>query len=74
MMEVEALFRAELTKVREQRDTLMRVLNQIRGIHSPFICGESGERGPDGLSERIIVCPAYGADITAVYVRVKKES
>jgi hypothetical protein len=63
-----------LETVREQRDALIRVLNQIRGIHSPFICGASGERGPDGLSERIIVCPAYGADVTAVYVRAKKES
>jgi len=70
-----------LETVTQERDTLrgavdalMRVLNQIRGIHSPFICGESGERGPDGLSERIIVCPAYGADVTAVYVKVKKES
>ena len=63
-----------LETVREQRDALMRVLNQIRGIHSPFICGASGERGPDGLFERIIVCPAYGADVTAVYIRAKKES
>jgi hypothetical protein len=62
-----------LETVTAQRDVLLRVLNQIRGIHSPFICGASGELGPDGLSERIIVCPAYGADVTAVYVRAKKE-
>jgi len=63
-----------LEDVTAQRDVLLRVLNSIRGLYSPFICGESGERGPDGLSERIIVCPAYGADVTAVYVRLKKES
>lgn len=70
MMEVED----ELARVTAQRDVLLRILNSIRGHHSPFICGESGERGPDGLSERIIVCPEYGADVTAVYVRLKKES
>lgn len=35
-----------------------------------FITGESDEKGPDGLPERIMICPAYGLNGVAVY---KKE-
>jgi hypothetical protein len=73
-MEVEDNLRAELAKTKEAMYKMAEVLNRLSGHYYPFICGESGERGPDGLSERIIVCPAYGADVTAVYVRLKKES
>ena len=38
---------------------------------SYFITGESGEKGPDGLPEHILVCPAYGLNGVAVYKKVR---
>jgi len=32
-----------------------------------FICGEAGELDESGLPEYILVCPAYGVNVTAVY-------
>ena len=34
-----------------------------------FICGEAGEKDSMGLPEKIMVCPAYGLDGFATYVK-----
>ena len=38
-----------------------------------FISGESGDKDRNGLPEAISVCPAYGADFTVTYVKIKTE-
>lgn len=38
---------------------------QLSGVY--FICGEGGEKDSLGLPDRILVCPAFGADITVIY-------
>lgn len=35
----------------------------------PFICGTMGNAGPDGLHDGYLICPTYGADITAHFTR-----
>ena len=62
----------ELARLREQRDKFAAILAKMQGIYYPFICGESGHKGTDGLPEKITVCPAYGSDITAIYVKQGK--
>ncbi len=37
----------------------------------PFICGVIGKRGPDGLHDGYWICPAPGADVVVVFMRVK---
>lgn len=32
-----------------------------------FICGHAGELDESGLPQHILVCPAYGVNVTAVY-------
>lgn len=32
-----------------------------------FICGEGGDKDAMGLPDKILVCPTYGVNITAVY-------
>ena len=36
-----------------------------------FICGQIGSTDENGLPDKIIVCPAYGSDITEIY-EIKK--
>jgi hypothetical protein len=42
----------------------------------PFICGYMGKPGSDGLHERYMICPMYGADAncTAIYSRTVSRS
>lgn len=37
----------------------------------PFICGDVGPKGEDGLRPAYLICPMFGADhrLTAVYKR-----
>jgi len=45
---------------------------KFQGVY--FICGETGEKDQNGLPEKIMVCPAFGADYrcTIMYEKVKK--
>lgn len=61
---------AEIQRLREKCDKQAVILQKITGRSGPFICGVAGEKGPDGLEERIYVCPQYGLEGMAVY---KKE-
>jgi hypothetical protein len=40
-------------------------------ISGPFICGSSTEKDGHGLPNVLHICPAYGAQITAVYEKIK---
>ena len=42
-------------------------------IPGPFICGQGGEQGTDGLHERYQICATYGSDVVAVYERVRTQ-
>jgi hypothetical protein len=37
----------------------------------PFICGEAGEKGKDGMPEFFFIAPTYGVDGFAVYKKDK---
>ena len=62
----------ELARLRAQRDKYADILRKMQGVYYPFICAESGSKGKDGLPEKVIVCPAYGSEITAIYVKQGK--
>lgn len=40
---------------------------QLHGVY--FICGEGGEKDSLGLPDNILVCPAFGTDVTKVYIK-----
>lgn len=48
------------------------MLNDLASA-GPFICGHGGEKGSDGLPDRLHVCPALGSDVIATYQRLSKE-
>jgi hypothetical protein len=62
----------ELKKLNEKLSKIVKHIyaEQLPGVF--FICGEAGERDPNGLPEKILVCPAYGADWSVVYTRADK--
>lgn len=37
-----------------------------------FICGAGGKLDKNHLPERIAICPAYGSDVTEIYVKMEK--
>jgi hypothetical protein len=58
-----------------QNARLRKIVQHIYAERIPntfFICGEAGDRDANGLPEKILVCPAYGADWSAVYTRDNK--
>jgi hypothetical protein len=71
----------ELAKLREEVETLkkgyeaaMKIVRSTYPDKFPdtyFICGEGGEKDNNGLPDRVLVCPAYGADWFEVYERAK---
>jgi len=60
----------ELERLVEKCNKQAMILQKITGKSGPFICGVAGDKGADGLNERIYVCPEYGLDGFALY---KKE-
>jgi hypothetical protein len=64
----------ELEQLRKENARLMEELKRLYGVDRPFICGEAGGKGPDNMSEFILVCPAYGADGFAMYKKHKDYS
>jgi hypothetical protein len=64
----------ELEKLREENVRLVEELKRLYGVERPFICGTAGDKGEDGMSEYILVCPAYGADGFAMYKKHKDYS
>ena len=47
---------------------------QLELFYDPFVCGEAGERGADGLPEQLFICPTLGLTGFAVYKKVKDYS
>lgn len=65
---------AEIQRLREKCDKQAMILQKITGRSGPFICGVAGEKGADGLEERIYVCPQYGLEGMAIYKKEKDYS
>lgn len=74
MEEIEEL-RAEVKRLKEKCDMQARVLMSLAPDRCPgvlFITGHLGTKDKNGLPEKLLVCPAYGADWAEVYVRTKE--
>lgn len=60
-----------ILKLAEENERLKTIIRHAvadrTGVY--FICGEAGEKDANGLPEKIMVCPAMGADGFAVYER-----
>jgi hypothetical protein len=64
----------EIEQLRKENARLVEELKRLYGVERPFICGQVGEKGSDGMSEFVLVCPAYGADGFAMYRKHKDYS
>jgi hypothetical protein len=49
-------------------------LKRLYGVERPFICGDMGDTGVDGMREYYLICPMYGADGAAIYKKHKDYS
>ena len=49
-------------------------LRKLFGVERPFICGVAGGVGADNMADYVLVCPAYGADGSAMYKKYKDYS
>jgi len=49
-------------------------LKRLYGVERPFICGDMGDTGADGMREYYLICPMYGADGAAIYKKHKDYS
>jgi hypothetical protein len=60
----------------EQNKRLSKIIAALMPhlVEHYFICGEGGEKDDNGLPDAISICPAYGADWTVTYKRVKHEN
>jgi hypothetical protein len=57
-------------KERNVINIALKVLRQAfsdKVPYVPFICGEAGKKGKDGMPEYFMICPNYGLDGFAVY-------
>lgn len=62
----------EHEELEKLRTIIRHALAEKNGLY--FICGEAGERGQDGLPERVLICPAYGLSGFAVYTKTSAYS
>lgn len=65
-----------ITYLESENEKLKSILRKIFPEKSGdfFICGEAGEKDTMGLPERILVCPAYGADGFVTYKKAGEYS
>lgn len=62
-----------MKEITDEEYTLFRKLASVWYHSKPertgayFICGEAGEHDKLGLPDAILVCPAMGSNITAIY-------
>lgn len=71
--EVEA-FPGELKKLREENERFRRIITHATATQREcvyFICGESGDRDQMGLPYQVLICPAHGLDVMAVYTKTQ---
>jgi hypothetical protein len=58
----------------KENERMREELRKLFGVERPFICGTAGGTGADGMSDYVLVCPAYGADGAAMYKKYKDYS
>ena len=69
----ETLDEKELSVVSIALKSLQSILYEQLS-YVPFICGEAGDKGPDGMPEYFFICPNYGLDGWASYKKHKDYS
>lgn len=61
--------------IEEENARLKRIVRHLLpDMDAFFVCGEVGDKGPDGLPEKILICPSYGLDGFAVYTKTSDYS
>ena len=58
----------------KENERMREELRKLFGVDRPFICGVAGGVGADGMADYVLVCPAYGADGSAMYKKYKDYS
>jgi hypothetical protein len=58
----------------KDNERMKEELKRLYGVERPFICGDMGDTGKDGMREYYLICPAYGADGAAIYKKHKDYS
>lgn len=58
----------------KDNERMKEELKRLYGVERPFICGDMGDTGVDGMREYYLICPAYGADGAAIYKKHKDYS
>jgi hypothetical protein len=58
----------------KENERMREELRKLFGVERPFICGVAGGVGADGMADYVLVCPAYGADGSAMYKKYKDYS
>ena len=58
----------------KENDRMREELRKLFGVERPFICGVAGGVGADNMADYVLVCPAYGADGSAMYKKYKDYS
>ena len=58
----------------KDNERMKEELKRLYGVERPFICGDMGDTGADGMREYYLICPAYGADGAAIYKKHKDYS
>ena len=64
----------EVRALEAELAALQDLVQRYHGIDRPFICGHVEGSGLGTLPEQIVVCPAMGSDVIAVYQRVTPAS
>ena len=58
----------------KENERMREELRKLFGVERPFICGVAGGVGADNMADYVLVCPAYGADGSAMYKKYKDYS
>jgi len=58
----------------KENERMREELRKLFGVERPFVCGTAGGTGADGMADYVLVCPAYGADGSAMYKKYKDYS
>ena len=75
MMETVEELKAEVERLKEKCNRQAMILRRLTPENYPgvyFITGEIGLKDTNGLPEKLLVVPAYGADWHMIYQRTDK--
>ena len=52
---------------------LVAEVRRLRGEAGPFICGTVGQCDTGGLHDGYVICPQFGSDYVAVFMRKRAD-